>query len=215
MGDYTKAGAKIGTCGAAYYATKEMIQAEHDKGDTSDDIRYYLDPKQPIRFAFPFPEYDGKKIGEISNFHEDQRADFFFKWAGESFHKEVINHIHPKGGQGVNLASNCPQDITKERFNAINPDSHTYRLVYQINDRQTGKLAIAAECIYCNTLNVFEEHEAYQITEQLLEEADQYIKRSKYDDIYLTTKQLLDKAEYLQQIVGRILKTYNPEIYSL
>ena len=61
MGDYTKKGEKIGTCGTAYYATKEMIEKEFLSGDTSPDIKYYLDPKESINFAFPL------KLNKISD----------------------------------------------------------------------------------------------------------------------------------------------------
>lgn len=67
MGDYLKNGEKIGTCGDAYYATKQMLEKHKDDPESG----YYLNPENGCSFAFPYPAYDGKDVGGISNFHED------------------------------------------------------------------------------------------------------------------------------------------------
>lgn len=70
MGDYTRNNVKIGTCGRAYYSTRRMLMEYHDQGDP--EVRWYLDPVNKAEFAFPFPEWDHKRIGTISSIHTDQ-----------------------------------------------------------------------------------------------------------------------------------------------
>lgn len=209
MGDYTKSGEKIGTCGMAYYATKRMIQETFNSGDHSDDIKYYLNKKESIYFAFPFPEYDNKKIGEISNFHEGERTDFYFDFIGESHHKDITTHLHPKGGAGINLFHPCPYSENANTSTNFDKDKKTFRLTYQWNDRKTGNLFIVGECIYCGAQNIFESDEALQIVKTLKEKAN-YLKLQSENSYYHSSERerYLKESNYILKICVRMLETY-------
>lgn len=154
MGDYTKTGVKIGTCGRAYYATKKMLQDI----STDPEAAYYLNPKNACSFAFPFPEYDGLKVGEISNFHEGQRVEYFFKLPkGNGIHGQIVHHVHPNGGEGINLFIDCPYTEGSKVSQNFKPDFETFRLMEECyND---GKLSVVCSCIYCEKRQILEPHE--------------------------------------------------------
>jgi len=184
MGDYLRNGVKIGTCGSAYYATKSMLEAV--KSDP--EAAYYLDPKNKCNFAFPFPEYDGKKVGEISNFHAG-RAEFFFEFAGDAYHQDICTHLHPRGGAGINLFHPCPYNGGRSSANFKNVP--TWRLSRQVNI--DGRLHIMAECIYCEAPNYFSKEEAATVCE--------WIETRKHS----TEESRL----YYLEIAKRIKQTYN------
>ena len=205
MGDYTQKGFKIGTCGNAYYATKKMIEVEYLAGDHGSDVSYYLNKEQYISFAFPFPEYDGKRIGGISNFHEGQRVDFFFKFDGDGCHDTICHHVHPKGGVGVNVFVPCPCSEHSQTSNNFDKKAdQTFRLVSQINSEKNGKLFIAAECIYCKTMNVFSKSEALQVAKNILTDAQWFVRYAKTSNLEDNVK----KALYFKLIAERIILTY-------
>lgn len=191
MGDYTKSGEKIGTCGNAYYATLPMLKDLANYAG-EDEAGYYIDPKNNCTFAFPFPMYDGKKVGEFSNFHEGQRAEFFFDLPAsiESHHGEIVHHVHPRGGAGINLFIDCPFGGGKAASHNLDKSTITYRLTNQIYYK--GSLHIQAECIYCQERNIFSKEEAQIMCE--------WIESRKHD----TEEQ---KAYYLE-ISKRIKATY-------
>lgn len=160
MGDYTKSGVKIGTCGDAYYATLPMLKAEADKGDIQS--WHYIQPENGCTFAFPFPEYDKRRIGDISNFHSDQWMPFYFRFKGKSFHKRVVTHMQPEGCPGVNVFSVCPQDRENEKRSCSQMgDSDTFRLYGQCYHE--GTLHVVGECPYCKALTIFDAEEAASI----------------------------------------------------
>lgn len=84
MGDFLRNGKKIGTCGHAYYATREHLEAY--AGDPEAD--FYLDPKNACITAFPFPDFDGKKAGDYSVFsgHGERPKIAFPLIDAESWH---------------------------------------------------------------------------------------------------------------------------------
>jgi uncharacterized protein involved in tolerance to divalent cations len=211
MGDYTNSGQKIGTCGNAYYSTKKMLKDLYASGERHGDVAGYLNTENYITFAFPFPEYDGKKIGEISNFHEGERIDYFFDFLNpkESVHKEITTHIHPKGGQGINLFTPCPHSDNSKVSNNFKKEVVTFRLVGQINERD-GNLKIVAECIYCNTKNVFSKKEANQIIKVIKEKAERAQKSATYTHHYHESEinRFKKEAEYNLEIAKRIKETY-------
>lgn len=208
MGDYTKNGVKIGTCGHAYYATKQMLEDIK----TDPEAKQYLDPKNKCSFAFPFPEYDGKKVGEISNFHEGERAEqiIIIKREGNNtFHKHIIHHIHPKGGQGVNLFCNCPYESTEKtsRF-----EDKYFR--FNLKDQKyysSGELTITGDCIYCGESNVFTKEEAEEAANNLIIEADSLEKEAeRYEaEGYSNAEGCRKQAARCRIIAERIIQTYN------
>lgn len=191
MGDYTKSGEKIGTCGNAYYATLPMLKVLA-QDPTEQDSNYYTNPKNSCTFAFPFPAYDGKSIGQFSNFHDGERADFFFDLPStiESHHTEISHHINPKGGQGVNLYTDCPSAGGKV-FNNFHNAEVRYRLTGQVYFE--GALCITAKCVYCEQTNIFSKEEAQLICE------------------WIKTRKHSSKADedYYTEIAKRIIETYN------
>lgn len=209
MGDYTKQGQKIGTCGAGYYATLEMLKNHVDKFGKVDDAHYYINPENKCSFAFPFPEYDGKEIGEISNFHEGERVDFFFKFKGESHHKEIVTHVHPKGGQGINIFSPCVySDRAKISRNLDTSKGETFRLTEQCF--YNGELCICAECIYCGAKNIFSKEEAQELAQNIMQDAERLLKDSNNNYYHESDRKRYKKESiYIKEIAKRILKTYN------
>ena len=174
MGDYTKSGVKIGTCGQAYYATKSMLEAI--KSDP--EAAHYLNPVNGCSFAFPFPEYDGKKVGEISNFHSDQRAEYYiFLKPGNSLHKDIIHHVHPKMGQGINLFFPCPVSAESKHSRNFDKSYETFRITDQAY--VGGKLVMMVECIYCEQKQYLDETEMLQAVQSLRDQASDMRKQSE------------------------------------
>jgi len=217
MGDFTKNGTKIGTCGSGYYATLEMLEKHVLKYGNIDDAAWYIDPKQSCNFAFPFPEYDGKAIGDISNFHAEDRTNFYFAIEiGETdmvHHKDICTNVHPDGGNGVNLFHPCPcLDFSKTSVN-FDRSKQTFRLECQVYYQKS--LCISGRCIYCGCSNVFSFDEALKIVEGLIARADALIKRPVKD--LASGKTIVGKipepdqqeAKYLHEIIKRILATYD------
>ncbi len=209
MGDYTKNNVKIGTCGRAYYATKSMLEALSQ----DSEVRHYLDPLNKCSFAFPFPEYDGKQVGEISNFHEGQRVDFQIKIKKEgsqTFHKHIVHHVHPQGAEGVNLFCDCPYS-GEEKRSRMSSGMIAFRLVDQIY--YDSNLCIAGECVYCGERNIFSIDEAEEVCINLEQEAifnDKEAVRPDYVG-YSNADTHRDKAIYIREIIKRIKKTYETE----
>ena len=224
MGDYTRVkvngqfeDVKIGTCGSAYYATKQQLEDHQKKYGKDTEVSYYLDPANGCNFAFPFPAYDGKEVGQISNFHGDQRTNFYFSWKvpeGEvSHHKDIVQHLHPDGSDqgGINLWSPCPSTGKAKTSNNFDVTKERYRLETQVF--YGGALAISARCVYCGCSNVFTIDEAILIVKDILDEAKRLIEKTKfvYSERSFTTKeQDIKEIEFLQQIAKRIMDTYEP-----
>lgn len=85
MGDYTNTGIKIGTCGVGYYATRKMLENYHSH---DSEVNYYLKPENKCWFAFPFPQWDNKKVGEITIFHigDENNVDWRFRLPEDDRH---------------------------------------------------------------------------------------------------------------------------------
>jgi len=217
MGDFTKNGTKIGTCGSAYYATLEMLEKHVLRVGNIDDAHWYIDPKQGCNFAFPFPEYDGKLIGDISNFHDDQRTNFFFQIRVElsdvTHHKDICTSLNPEGGSAVNVFHPCPCSDTAKTSTNFERHIQTFRLECQVY--YEGSLCISGRCIYCGCSNIFTFDEALKIVEGLIARAEVLIKRPLRE---LSTGKILEgdipeanqtEAKYLHEIIKRVLATYD------
>lgn len=208
MGDYTKNGIKLGTCGKAYYATKSMIEAL----PTDAETKYYLNPKNKCMFAFPLPEFDNKKAGDISIFHKEQRdlTVIQINKKHKTFHGNITHHIHPVGGQGVNLFCDCPYHST-EKTSRFNDEMVKFYLKYQSYTGEGNQIAIVGECIYCGETNVFEKHEAEEAANNLISQAiwnENEAKRPEYKG-FVNADTHREKALELREIAKRILETYN------
>ena len=207
MGDYVnRTGEKIGTCGQAYYATLEMLKKENKRCPHDSEVSHYLKPENKCSFAFPFPEYDNKEIGAISNFHEGQRVFFPLYLSGfETFHGKITHHIHPRNAEGVNLFTDCPyrnENVSRNMNKSIEVFHLTTQVYYE------GKLHIMGECAYCGERNVFSMEEAQIIASEILERSDKLI---KYWDNYPPEQKEQNKkqSEYLREVSKRIIETYN------
>jgi hypothetical protein len=193
MGDYTKngTGAKIGTCGRAYYATKGMLE----KIGNDNEANWYLNPANKAFFAFPFPEFDGKQIGDISVFHTEERDEFMvrLKSAGRnSYHGNLVFHKHPAGGEGLNFFCDCPYHNNGNTSRNFNNEYLKFYLKYQTY--YDGRLTIAGECIYCRELNIFDEDEIAEMCHELHLDAN-YHEEQKNDK----------KATKIRTIIARML----------
>lgn len=205
MGDFISNGEKIGTTGTAYYTTKEMLE-KLSGSQLGADGKYYLDSKNNCSFAFPFPEFDNKKVGSISIFHKEER-DFFqirLKREGaKTHHKEVVFHKHPAGSQGVNFYCNCPYH-EEAKTSVFTEQYIKFHLKYQ--QFFQGELAIAGECIFCGCTNLFEKHEAIEAAGYLVIEAD-FIDASEKPSSYQQ-----EEAKLKREVAKRIIATYENNI---
>lgn len=210
MGDYLKNGNKIGTCGRGYYATKSQLEKVKDDPEAA----YYLNPKNGCSFAFPYPEYDGKEAGQISNFHEGEKAEpiiLFLKREGsQTHHTRIAHHIHPKGGQGINLFCDCPYHSAENVPNNFNDEFVRFYLNEQVY--VNSELAISAQCIYCGQTNIFEAEEAKEAAENLYSEANK-AELDAVKPVYShMAEQLKKEAARGREVARRILDTYLKEV---
>lgn len=193
MGDYTKNNAKIGTCGRAYYATKSMLEKLIDEPEAD----YYLKPENSCFFAFPFPQFDLKSIGDISVFHTEERNEFLVqlpnKKGRNSYHQQLVFHKHPAGGAGLNFFCDCPFHNSETASRNFKNDNLKFYLKYETYFR--GELTIAGECIYCRELNIFDAEENIEICEELEQRA-----------LYFESQKNEAKATEIREIIKRILK---------
>lgn len=214
MGDYTKKGVKIGTTGQAYYATLGMLVHHNTFIDSSDpEVRYYIEPKNKCTFAFPFPQWDGKAIGEISSFHDNPECIIALPNDGKSYHQDIVHHVHPKGGEGVNLFVECPYGTKDKSRYSRNLDTSVVR--FQIVGQKycsDGSLGVLVKCIYCNETQVLDEKEAAIASEYLVNKAECEERQAKYYEQYPLNGNAdhhRKRAEWLREVVKRLLGTYN------
>jgi hypothetical protein len=186
MGDYIK-DIKIGTCGNAYYATKPHLESYASHPEAA----YYLKPENNCLFAFPFPEWDRKPIGNYSVFHGEQQTVCLYvptnRITGHTHHKDIYHHMHPAGAPGINVAAPCPQSKPHHLI-----DKQVYHLYGQ--QYYGGKLHIVGKCAYCGHENIFTHKEAKAACEYLTKVAE--------------SSGSEERREYLAEIVRRILATY-------
>lgn len=209
MGDYLKNGAKIGTCGQAYYATRKALEAvRHD-----EEAAIYLNPANACSFAFPFPEYDGKAVGEISNFHDGQRADYFFKLPkGCGIHGTITHHIHPRGAEGINLFIPCPYSAGSNTSRNFNPEFETFRLTSE--KYENGKLRVLVECVYCGEKQLLTDSEikmAIQNFAMQSEKAMAYHNQQVYLHPDCDNSGSFKKAQNLKVVSERLKAYLEPE----
>lgn len=209
MGDYTTNDIKLGTFGRAYYATKAMIEALPKETETN----YYLNPENKCMFAFPLPEFDDKKAGEISIFHKEQKDLIIIEInkTNNTFHKKIVTHIHPVGGQGLNLFCDCPYHSNENVSKNFNEETIKFYLKYQCYTGEAEEMAIVGECIYCGETNIFEKHEAQEVSENLYKKSISLLNladRPEYKDT-ANRDRYIKESEKLEKVADRILKTYN------
>ena len=209
MGDYTKKGVKIGTCGKGYYTTLEMLKKQANSND--DEINYYLNPKNKCSFAFPFPQYDGKQIGEISSFHDDVQCFVHLPSTIDSVHTKITTHLHPKGGQGINLFMACPYDKVNKSDHSSNLDKSFITMRISGQGYFNDSLRVLATCIYCNQGQYLDEHETDLAYESLMKQAEQEVKYSNTEK-YLhpecsNWEHHLERSEWLKEVAKRLKQT--------
>lgn len=213
MGDYTANGIKIGTSGQAYYATKSMLEAFKLKYPTDIETKRYLNPKNKCLFAFPYPEFDNKEVGEISIFHMEPKDLQIIEIdkTNKTFHKKIVHHVHPVGGQGINLFCDCPYHSTENVSRNFSEETIKFYLEYQTFTGVGDEMAIVGECIYCGETNVFEPHEAEEVAKNLNKQAEwneEQSKRREYENTANKEKHLKEAIK-LRKIALRVLQTYN------
>lgn len=157
MGDYTKNNVKIGTCGQAYYSTYQMLKdlKENRPGDLGDG-EFYLNEDMGAIFAFPYPEFDGKPIGSVSVFHEQDKLELF-AYSGDAYHRQVRYYLQPTHCEGVNVYADCPMGK-----GSVRPKYQLYG-----EARLTGgEWGVVMVCPYCKEKTIFEEHEIQAMYEE-------------------------------------------------
>lgn len=219
MGDYTinnrKEEVKIGTCGAGYYTTFKMLE---NLKVLSYDSNYYLDKTKGIYCAFPFPEYDTKECGEISQFHDDLKIHFTIDipTVVELHHGSITHHIHPRGGAngGVNMFFPCP--YTPGGDISTNFDRARTSINLNWEYRKDGCSYIMGSCPYCNSENYFSKEEAESIIHYNVPPLDRRHKllteliNSNPDNIRTSSyKEELKQIDYKKEVFNRIKKIYN------
>jgi len=217
MGDYTKTGVKIGTCGRAYYATKGQLERYSLKTPNDPEVNFYLDPKNKCHYAFPFPEYDYKGIGEITSFHPGERAEqiIMIKKNDQelTYHSKIVHHIHPKGGQGINLYCDCPYHSPANVSQNFKDDYIRFNLNNHVQNSD-GSMSISGECIYCGESNIFTQAEAVEAAANLLKEAgwnDKEALRPEYAKM-ANKETHIETASRLRLISSRIIDTYSEKL---
>jgi len=208
MGDYAKNGVKLGTCGRAYYATKSMIENLQQDSET----RSYLNPTNKAHFAFPYPEFDNQNAGDISIFHKPNNELLVLEIDKKhrTHHKQIVHHIHPSGGQGLNLFCDCPYHSNENVSKNFTHETVKFYLKYQTFTGESDKMAIVGECIYCGESNIFEEHEAIEAAVNLVNQAKWNETQANRKEYQGTANQDShnNKALYLRLMASRILETY-------
>lgn len=212
MGDYLNNGNKIGTCGNGYYTTLKALELHRGEPEAN----HYLNPKNKCSFAFPYPKYDGKKAGEISQFHEGERSEFIFTVPStvECFHEQMSHHLHPKGGEGINVFYPCPYMEGAHVSTNFNKSNVRFRLMYQRYYNES--LHITADCIYCGCSNIFSAEEAEIIVENERRQLDKLRadierkNRSVYDYEKQDAEQLQRTYDFNKTVLDRIEATYTP-----
>lgn len=210
MGDYASNGEKIGTCGQGYYATRKALETQAAKG--CKESQYYLNPENGCYFAFPFPEYDGKQIGEISTFHEPTNFLIELPPSDNYFHGEIVHHIHPHGGAGVNLFIPCPHSDGAKVSHNFDRSKVGFYLIgegfYQ------GAPAVWVECIYCKKKQILDQTEAIEAVKYLRNKAARLKtytgneSRLHPDACYSTS---YDEVNRILEVANRLIQIYTAE----
>lgn len=153
MGDYTKNGTKIGTCGGGYYATLAALQ-KLAENPAEEEARYCIDPKNKCSFAFPFPANDGKKVGEVNYRNEGEYFELPATLA--SYHEKMSLSVpHAVAGRcPIYVAFDCPHEKTGQTKGFI------MRSVAYGSD---SLLHIGVTCAYCGAGQTLDEEDIYHI----------------------------------------------------
>lgn len=113
MGEYLYNNIKVGTCEDLYYSTyKEML-------NVNDNAKHqFLNPAHGYRFRFPFPDEDGRRIGDSGKNHNFHRGyfvvmpDLLFNLINEDGegHREIfIRHENDKDSAfAFSVSVDCP-----------------------------------------------------------------------------------------------------------
>jgi hypothetical protein len=208
MGDYTKTGKKIGTCGDAYYATHKMLK---DLEHTNDpEVNYYLNPANSCTFAFPFPQYDGCEVDGFSNFHDDERGHFVFSLPSEfeSHHDKMHVHQHPRGAEGINIFFPCPYSADGKASSNLDQSVRKFSLYGQCYFN--GKLHVSVKCVYCGKTNIFSYEEILEAVKIMGKESDRLRGLSTIQEYIKNgwAESYLKEAIYITTIATRMLETY-------
>lgn len=228
MGDFTNNGTKIGTCGKAYYATYWQIVKNFQTHGNNGDVIYYYNLKREngFSYAFPFPEFDGKKLGDISQFHIQQKngkvlypvylLDSECKDIQHNETRSEIRDIYTD--EKKNFYVKCFQDPLNYRSNKA-PDQNKFYMEYTgfIN----GKPSILIYCAYCGagthfTLDDDNENEITKAIKRQIKELETELNKAEIrlenTGTFNSRRPLeLIKSEidYHKEILNRVYEWYN------
>lgn len=172
---------KLGTCEDLYYVRYADLVEAVKSGRTamvSGNLspRQYLDPQYGFRFRFPFPDEDGKDIGEYEEYDRGYTICAPLGFMEGVDHREMIHGLsplgQPHGGHYLTVKTPCPQapDNPKRHvFKANGPASgnpnQEYEVIQIVQQRpmEDGKLWTVARCAYCGARFRFDEEDALKL----------------------------------------------------
>lgn len=206
MGDFTKNGTKIGTCGKAYYATYWQIQNQQNLGG---DLKYYLNLKREngFSYAFPFPEFDGKKLGQISQFHikasPNEIGKVIYPIYLEDIDCKEINHDEV-------FAHICDTYTSEKQIVRVPCKNSKNKYYMEYTGFIHGVPSILLYCAYCGsgthyTLNKDGTNEITKAINRAILNNNKIIKTSKN----INQEKLKKENEYHKEILTRVFDWYN------
>ena len=116
MGEYVKFQNKIiklGTCEDLYYGRFQQIKdnlALMQQVDGNDKPEQYLNPENGYRYRFPFPDEDGRKLGEYEKHERGLLIGVSYEVLTGVEHNKICKSTDCQGGYNVNHYIICPAD---------------------------------------------------------------------------------------------------------
>ena len=191
MGEYVKLNNKIiklGTCEDLYYARFDQIKDNltmMTKVDGNDEPAGYLDPKNGYRYRFPFPDEDGRKLGEYEKHERGLLVGVSYEVFAGVEHNKICRSTDCQSGYNVNHYLTCPADPAFVQTCSPRTSRAPVEIVQQ--KQVDGELWTVCRCGWCRTLFRLPKEQARKLCDCILE---QY------------------KDEYWQEVVQRIMAGY-------
>lgn len=173
MGEYlTIAGksVKIGTCENMYYATFRQLKNCKAKG-----INEYLNPENGYRYRFPFPDEDGRKLGDYENYDRGVLFQVPRSTGVEICHDTIFLRTDnfsrgTNNPPAVGFRVPCVQSdkFPVEKFDW---DKTSERVIFEVVQQKQvdGQLWTIVRCPYCGELSRIDAKEAVAIHEYVMQ----------------------------------------------
>ncbi len=155
MGEYVKFNnqvIKLGTCEDLYYARFQQIKDNlylMEKVEGNDVPAGYLEPKHGYRYRFPFPDEDGRKLGDYENSDRGLLVGVPYNVFQETEHTKICRATNCQGGYNVNHYLTCPADPDFIETCSPRPRSAPIEIVQQ--KQVDGQLWTVCRCGWCQS----------------------------------------------------------------